>query len=67
MKKSKAKFTRKIRKQGELLSESGIVLCIAPPSLSRDRRIQMKQSKSTKLSVYFVQIQCMAIHFLFDG
>ena len=42
-KKSEAQFKRKTRKQGQLLSESGFVLCIAPPSLSRDRRIKMKK------------------------
>ena len=45
LKKSEAKFKRKTWKQGQLLSESGFVLCIAPPSLSRDRRINMKKSK----------------------
>ena len=44
LKKSEAKFKRKIRKQGQLLSESEFVLCIAPSSLSRDRRIKMKKS-----------------------
>ena len=34
---------RKTRKQGKLLSESGFVH-IAPPPLSRDRRIKMKKS-----------------------
>ena len=32
--------------QGQLLSVTGFVLCIAPPSLSRDRRIKMKKSMS---------------------
>ena len=45
LKKSEAKFKRKTRKQGKLLSESGFVLCIAPQSLSRDRRIKTKKSK----------------------
>ena len=45
LKKSEAKFKRKTRKQGQLLSESGFSLCIAPPSLSRDR-IKMKKSSS---------------------
>ena len=40
LKKSVAKFKRK---QGQLLSESGFVLCIAPPSLSCDRRIKIKK------------------------
>ena len=41
-----AKFKRKTRKPRQLLSESGIFLCIAPPSLSRDRRIKMKKNQS---------------------
>ena len=45
LKKSEAKFARKNRKQ--VLSESGFVLCIAPPSLSRDRSIKMKKSSSS--------------------
>ena len=44
LKKSEAKFNRKTWKQRQLLSESGFVLRIAPPSLSRDRRIKMKKS-----------------------
>ena len=44
LKKSEAKFNRKTGKQRQLLSESGFVLRIAPPSLSRDR-IKMKKSK----------------------
>ena len=44
LKKSEAKFKRKTRKQGQILSESGFVLCIAPPSLSCDRRIKMNKS-----------------------
>ena len=43
-KKSEAKFKRKLGNKIELLSESGFVLRIAPPSLSRDRRIKMKKS-----------------------
>ena len=43
-KKSEAKFKRKLGNKMELLSESGFVLRIAPPSLSRDRRIKMKKS-----------------------
>ena len=42
-KKSEAKFKRKTWKQGQFLSESGFVVCIAPRSLSRDRRIKMKK------------------------
>ena len=33
----------------QLLSDSGFVLYIAPPSLSRDRRIKMKKSSSSSL------------------
>ena len=44
LKKSEAKFNRKTWKQRQLLSKSGFVLRIAPPSLSRDRRIKMKKS-----------------------
>ena len=36
LKKSEAKFKRKNRKQGQLLSESEFVQCIAIPSLSRE-------------------------------
>ena len=43
LKKSEAKFKRKTRKYRQLLSESRFVLRIAPPSLSRDRRIKMKK------------------------
>ena len=49
LKKSEAKFKGKARKQGQLLSESGFVLCIAPPSLPRDRRINTKKSNQTLL------------------
>ena len=38
------KFNRKTWKQGQLLSESGFILCIAPPPLSRDRRIKITKS-----------------------
>ena len=38
------KFNRKTWKQRQLLSESGFILHIAPPPLSRDRRIKMKES-----------------------
>ena len=37
LKKSEAKFKQKTHKQGQLLNESGFVLRIAPPSLSRDK------------------------------
>ena len=48
LKKSEAKFKRKIRKHRQLLSESGFVLRIAPTSLSRDRRIKMKKKSHQK-------------------
>ena len=48
LKKSETKFQRKTRKQGQLLSESEFVLCIAPPSLSRDTRIKLKKSQSIR-------------------
>ena len=44
LKMSEAKLKRKSRKQGQFLSESGFVLCIAPTSLSRGRKIKMKKS-----------------------
>ena len=48
LKKLEAKFTRKKQKQGQLLSESEFVLCIASPSLSPVRRIKMKKSPSSR-------------------
>ena len=50
LKQVRRKFNRKTWKQGQLLSESGFFLRIAPPPLSRDRRIKMKKSinQSTK-------------------
>ena len=57
IKEVKRKFNRKIWKQGQLLSESGFVLRIAPPPLSRDRRIKMKKSiKKSMLSIRPVQV-----------
>ena len=44
LKKSEAKLSRETRKQRQLLSESGLVLCTAPTSLSRNRSIKMKKS-----------------------
>ena len=44
LKKSEVIFNRKTWKQRQLLSQSGFVLRIAPPPLSRDRRIKMKKS-----------------------
>ena len=53
LKKSEAKFKRKTWKQRQLLTESGFVLRIAPPSLSRDRRIKMKKSESNLTFGFF--------------
>ena len=53
LRKSDLKFKRKTRKQGQLLNESGFVLCIAPPSLSRDTRMEMM--KSINQSVRFLK------------
>ena len=44
IKEVKRKFNRKTWKQRQLLSESGFVLRIALPPVSRDRRIKMKKS-----------------------
>ena len=44
LKKSEENSTGKTWKQRQLLSESGFVPRIAPPPLSRDRRIKMKKS-----------------------
>ena len=43
-KKSEAKFKRTLGNKIKLLRESEFVLRIAPPSLSRDRRMKMKKS-----------------------
>ena len=43
LKKSEASVKGNNEKQGQLLSESGFVLCIAPRPLSRDKRIKMKK------------------------
>ena len=51
IKEIRRKFKRKTWKQRQRLSESGFVLRIAPPSLSRDRRIKMKKSKSELLKL----------------
>ena len=50
VKKSEAKFKRKIRKHRQLLSDSGFVLRIAPPSLFRDRKIKMKKKSHQRKS-----------------
>ena len=63
-KQQEAKFKRKNRKQGQLLSESGFVLCIAPSSLSRDRRIKIKKSSSSRTVESFQNAQhifCMLL------
>ena len=49
IKEVRRKFKRKTWKQRQLLSESGFVLRIAPPSLSRDRRIKMKKSSINQI------------------
>ena len=51
IKEVRRKFKRKTWKQRQLLSESGFVLRIAPPSLSRDRRIKMKKSINQSILV----------------
>ena len=43
----KSKIQAENSEKGQLLSESEFVLCIAPRSLSRDRRIKMKKSSSS--------------------
>ena len=50
LKKSEAKFKRKIRKQRQLLSEFEFVISIAHPPLSRDRTIKMKKSTNFFIS-----------------
>ena len=50
LKKSEAKLNRNTRKQTQLLSESRFVLRIAPPSLSRGKRIQMKKKSHQRKS-----------------
>ena len=52
LKKSVAKFKRKTRKQGQLLSEFRFVQYIAPPSLSRDRKIKMKNHHHHTLTLH---------------
>ena len=62
LKKSEAEFKRKNRKQRQLVSESGFVLRIAHPSLSRDRGIKMKKlssSRTVKLFENAKHIFCM--------
>ena len=44
IKEIRRKFKWKTWKQRQLLSESRFVLRIAPPPLSRDKRIKMKKS-----------------------
>ena len=45
-----SKIQVETRTQRQLLSESGFVLRIAPPSLSRDRRIKLKKSINQKVN-----------------
>ena len=56
--KSEAKFNQKTRKQRQLLSESGFVLRIAPPSLSRDKTIKMKKSIISNAFFSLMQFFC---------
>ena len=51
IKEVRRKFKRKTWKHRQLLSQSGFVLRIAPPPLSRDRRIKMKKSINQFLAV----------------
>ena len=46
-KKSRSKTQPEKSEKRQLLSESGFVLCAAPPSFSRDKRIKMKKSSSS--------------------
>ena len=50
LKKPEAKLHRNTRKQRQLQSESGFVQRIAPPSLSRDRRTQIKKKSHPRKS-----------------
>ena len=52
IKEVRRKFNRKTRKQRQLPSDPGFVLCIVPPLLSRDRRINMKKIKSRKSTLH---------------
>ena len=54
LKKSEENSTGKLGNKRKLLSESGFVLRIAPPSLSRDRRIKMKKSSSSSSSIHII-------------
>ena len=57
LKKVTRKFNQKTWKRRQLLSESGFVLRIAPPPLSRDKRIKMKKSiKSLLHSPYYAEV-----------
>ena len=58
IKEVERKSNRKTWKR-QLLSESGFVLRIAPPSLSRDRRIKMKKSIKSSI-IYLHSIGCQA-------
>ena len=44
----------------QLLSECGLVLRIAPPSLSRDRRIKIKKSINLTLQNCLTGLYCLA-------
>ena len=56
LKEVKRKFNRKTQKQRQLLSESGLVLRIAPQPLSRNRRIKMKKSINQLITMYIVVV-----------
>ena len=58
------KFNLKTWKQRQLLSESGFVLRIVPPSLSRDGRIKMKKSISISSYLGCYTIKCSRISWI---
>ena len=57
IKEVRRKFKQKTWKERQLLSESGFVLRIAPPSLSRDRRIKIKKEKKKEKMTYDYPVQ----------
>ena len=58
LKKSEENSTGKNWKQRQHFSESGFVLRIAPPPLSRDKRIKMKKSKKSQKLLDFLITSC---------
>ena len=54
IKEVRRKFNRKTWQQRQLQSKSGFVQRIALLTLSRDRRIKIKKSKSNQLLTYFL-------------